>query len=181
MLRMIGEFSELPIFSIRTSDVVGTLLDPIINPDGLKIIAFYAYPLRQNNEHILSVEDIREVTPGGIIVDDEDNLMELDDLVRIQNIIDLDFELPGKKVETQSHKKMGKVQNFAIDDITWNIQKLYAGRSIVKDFTQTGRVIDRSQIYEVTNKRIVIKDASEKIKTKNRAWSTNQATPEELA
>jgi hypothetical protein len=38
------------------------------------------------------------------------------------------------------------------------IQKLYVGQSILKSLTGGSLSVDRSQIYEITSKRVVIND-----------------------
>ncbi len=174
MLRMIGELEEFPIFSIRTGDVIGKLVEPIIKPGGLKVIAFYVESLRSSQELILGSEDIREVTPGGVIVDDSDKLMELDDLVRIQEVIDINFIIIGKRVLTESGGKVGKVQNYAVDDLNWEVAKLYSGRNILRDLSSTGKVIDRKQIVEVTDKKIVVRDAT--IKSQEGVWAASSVS-----
>jgi uncharacterized protein YrrD len=163
MLRMIEEFKDVVVLSIRTGDVAGKVTAEIVNPDGLSIAGFYVKPLRQSKDKILVVGDVREIGLGGLIIDDEEKLMDIEDLIRMQELIRIDYQVVGKKVYTESGNKLGKVQDFAVDDLTWDIQKIYPSRSIFKDLKSTGAVIDRVQITEVTDKKIIVKDASVKV------------------
>ncbi len=45
------------------------------------------------------------------------------------------------------------------------IQKMYVGQSLLKSFTTGQLSIDRSEIVEVTNKRIVIKELQKPART----------------
>ena len=170
MLRMINEFDGVSIISFRISDIVANISEPIIQPDGLTIIGFFVNPIRGGDRLVLMNEDVREVSNKGMIIDDAEKLMDLDDLVRIKEVVDLNFMIIGKKVETEKKHKVGKVQNFAIEDKSWLVKKVYVSSSILKDFTSTGRVIDRTQIVDVTDTKIVIKDSDEKVTEK--AWAT---------
>jgi len=158
MLRMIEEFADVVVLSIRTGDVVGKVATPIIKPDGLSVAGFFVKPLRDREEKVLVVSDIREIGLGGLIIDDEEKLMDLEDLIRIQALVEIDYKIVGKKVETDKGRKVGKVQDYAVDDLTWDVQKIYPSRGILKEFSTTGTIIDREQIFEVTDKKIIVKD-----------------------
>jgi sporulation protein YlmC with PRC-barrel domain len=63
-----------------------------------------------------------------------------------------------KPVETVSKEKIGKVSDYAVETTTMYVQKLYVSRSIIRNLTGGGLSIDRSQIVEITNSRIIIND-----------------------
>jgi sporulation protein YlmC with PRC-barrel domain len=70
----------------------------------------------------------------------------------------LQFELLGKAVYTQNKKRLGKVADFALDVESFTVEKLYVGQNIVKNFSGTSLVVDKNQIVEITDKRIIIRD-----------------------
>ena len=72
--------------------------------------------------------------------------------------MDIKFELIGKPVYTQEKKRLGRVNDYAVDADSFSIQKLYISQSIMKNLTGTGLSLDRNQIVEITNKRIVVRD-----------------------
>lgn len=158
MLTLSAKFINRPILSLRVGHQVATALTPIINPNNLKIEAWYAQDLRSNARLILQQQSVREVIPEGIIINDFDELMPLEDLVRLQKIADLDFDLIGKPVETINKQKIGKVVDYAVEPETMMIVKLYLNQNIFKDFSGGGRVIDRKQIFEITDRKVVVKD-----------------------
>ena len=82
----------------------------------------------------------------------------MDPRPRLRDVLDLDFQLLGKAVETQSGEKVGKVADFATEIETMYIQKLYVSRSVLKSLTTGQLSVDRSNIIEITNKHIVIND-----------------------
>ena len=145
-----------PVMSLRTGSQIATALAPVINPNNLKVEGFYCVDRFSNEELILLNQDIRDVVPQGLAVNDHDVLIEANDLVRLKDILAMRFELIGKPIQTVGGKKVGKVSDYAAETSSMYIQKLYAGQSILKNFTGGSLSIDRSQIHEITNKRIII-------------------------
>ena len=147
-----------PVLSLRTGGQVAVTTATIINPNNLKIEGFFCQDSVDKKELVLHYQDIRDVIAKGIVVNDHEVLVEPDDLVRLKDIMALDFELMGKPVETVSKAKIGKVNDYATETETMYIQKLYVGQSLLKSFTGGSLSVDRNQITEITNRKIVIQD-----------------------
>jgi sporulation protein YlmC with PRC-barrel domain len=67
-------------------------------------------------------------------------------------------------VETVSKHKVGKVTDYAVDNQTLYVQKIYVGPSLIKSLTSGQLSVDRNQIVEITNRRIIIKDLEAPVK-----------------
>lgn len=158
MLQLSATIINRPVMSLRTGSPVATAVAPIINPDNLKIEGFYCNDRFENKELILLYQDIRDILPQGFVIDDHGVLVEASELVRLKKVLDLEFELIGKPVQTVTKDKVGKVSDFAVETTTMTIQKLYASQSILKSFTGGSLSIDRTQIVEITPKRIIINE-----------------------
>lgn len=155
-----------PVMSLRTGRQVATAQTAIINPNNLKIEGFNCVDSFDKKKHlILLTQDIRDVLPAGIVVDDHSDLSEPDDLIRLQKIIKLNFELLGKTVVTSAKKRVGKVSDFAVEPESMIIKKLYVGQSLIKSLTGGTLSVDRTQIVEITNKKIIIKELLQPIVT----------------
>jgi sporulation protein YlmC with PRC-barrel domain len=72
--------------------------------------------------------------------------------------LSLRFELIGKPVVTVSGQKVGKVSDYATETETMFVQKVYVAQSLLKSFTGGSLSIDRTQINEITPRRIVINE-----------------------
>ncbi len=161
MLQLSGMIINQPVLSLRTGTQVATALSPIINPDNLKIEGFFCKVGRK--QLILISQDIRDVLPQGIVVNDEDVLTDAEELVRLKNIIQINFALIDKHVETTSGHKLGKVGDYAIETNSMIIKKLYITQSLFRNFSGGNLGIDRTQIVEVTDKKIVVHDLDAKV------------------
>lgn len=147
--------------SLRTGLPVATTLSPIINPDNLKIEGFYCLDRFTKLTLVLLYQDIRDVLVQGIVINDHDVLSEPSDLIRLKRVMDIQFDVMGKKVVTTSGSKLGKVTDYAVEVETMYIQKLYVSRNILKDFAGGNLGIAREQVQETTNKKIVVSDPLE--------------------
>jgi uncharacterized protein YrrD len=158
MLQLSASLLSRPVVSLRTSGQIATVETAIINPNNLKIEGFYCTDKFSHKTLVLLTQDIRDNIKQGLIVNDHEVLTEPDELIRLKSIMEMQFELLGKSVETVSKHKVGKINDFAVDNQTLYVQKLYVGPTLIKSLTSGQISVDRNQIVEITNRRIVIKD-----------------------
>ncbi len=158
MLTLSGPLLNRPIMSLRTGGVIGTTEGPLINPNNLKIEGFYCQDRANRRTAILLTQDIRDIIRQGFVVDDSEVLTEPAELVRLKKILDIHFQLNGKPVITSDKQKVGKVSDWATETATFYIQKLYVGRNLFKSLGQGQLSIDRNQIVEITDRKIVIQE-----------------------
>jgi len=162
MLQLSSIFYNQKILSLRSGGPVGHASCPLIDPDNLKIEGWYATALGNKKRMILPVMEVRDIISKGIVVDDHSSLTHVEDLVRQKRIIELSFELIGKLVRTDDKKKLGKVQDYAVDEESMYIKKLYINQNIFKNLTAQQLVIDRNQIIEINDKEIIVRGSREK-------------------
>lgn len=144
--------------SLRTGQQVATATQPIINPNNLKIEGFYCNDKFSKETLVLLYQDVRDFIPQGFVIDDHDVLSSPEELIRLKNILDIGFTLIGKPVETISKQRIGKVTDYATEIETMYVQKIYVSQSILKSISGGNLGIDRSQINEITDRKIVIND-----------------------
>lgn len=145
--------------SLRTGTQVAQVTTAIINPNNLKIEGFYCIDsLDKKQELVLLYQDIRDIIPQGIVINDHDVLVEPSELIRLKDILELKFELLNKPVISESKEKIGKVSDYATETTTMFIQKIYVAQSLLKSFSGGSLSVDRSRIIEITNRKIVIQD-----------------------
>ena len=161
------------VMSLRSGRPIANLLGPIINPNNLFIEAWYVKDSQSGQQLILLSKDIREVMGRGFIVDDHDVLSEESDLIRLKNIIKLEFPLLGLKVTSESKKNYGKVVDYAFETESFIIKKIYSGQPLIRSISGGNLSIDRTQIIEITNRRIIIEDPT--IKSDDKSLATAPA------
>jgi sporulation protein YlmC with PRC-barrel domain len=176
MLVLRNSIIDRPVMSLRTGRQVATAVKEIINPNNLKIEGFYCIDsIDKKKQLVLLYQDIRDVLPAGLVVDDHDVLSEQDELIRLQKTIKLAFELIGKTVVSENKKRLGKVSDYAVEPESMLVKKIYVAQSIIKNFTGGTLSIDRTQIIEITNKKIIVKDPLQPVKSESAVPLLNTA------
>ncbi len=157
---------DVPIMSLQTGTQLGVIKESIINPKDLSIIAFYCEgPLIQEKPAVLHTADIREFGELGMIIDDSDMIMPLEGLVRLQQILDYNFELIDKRVIDTTKSKLGKITNYIIETNSFEIVKLGVRRPFLKALNDAELLIDRDQIRKITDTEIIVEAPTVKEKT----------------
>lgn len=170
MLQLSANILDKDVLSLRTGSPVAKVTAAIFNPNNLKIEGFYCVDSFDKSELILLWQDIRETLKQGYVVDDHSVLVEPADLIRLKDILDINFELLDKQVITVTKQKVGKVSDYAVETSTMFVQKLYISQSIIKSFTGGSLSIDRNQVNEITPTKIIINDLQ--VKTRVHAAAT---------
>lgn len=150
---------QQPVLSLRSGGVIGIAINPVINPNNLKIEGWYAKNNLERTQSILPSREVRDFIPKGIVVDDYTALTPMEDIIRMKDIVELEFELITISVITESNKKLGKVVDYAVDDDGFFIKKLYVNPPILRGLMKNQLIIDRDVIVEITTSKIVVKDA----------------------
>lgn len=169
MLALSKTVTNQPVMSLRTGGQIAVAERPIINPNNLKIEGFYCSDRYDSKQLILLAQDLRDVIDKGLVVNDHEVLSEPDELVRLKDVLEISFVLIGKPVQTVSGQKIGKVSDFALDISSLYVQKIYVSQNLLKSFSGGSLSVDRTQIHEITNRRIIINDLLNKAKEPMRA------------
>lgn len=163
MLLLHDRLINVPILSIQTGGRLGRVAKVIIDPRQLRIVAFYCEgPMLDSHPAILHTEDIREVTANSLIVDSAESIMATDDLVRLKEVLNFNFGLKDKPVIDDTGTKLGKVATFSVETTTFYIVKLHVRPNFWQALQTTERIIDRTQVIEITPKRITVQSATVK-------------------
>lgn len=161
MLVLNTQMQNTAIMSLQNGGQLGTTAQAIIDPRKLQVVAYHAIGNRIQEPSVLHTSDIREIGPLGIIVDSADTIMTLDeDLVRLQEVIELNFEIVGLQVIDEQKQKLGRVVEYTLETEDFFIQKIHVSQSLLKNITNSNLIIHRSQIVELTDNYIVVKSST---------------------
>lgn len=161
--RLIGT----PILSVQAGGTIGRVIDTIVDPDTLKIIAFRLDgPEISKSRNLLDVRSVREYSQLGMVIDDADELVAPDEVIHISKVLQLNFDLLILKVETKKGSKLGKVTDFTVTTEDFILQQIIVRRPPIKAFIDPELTISRKEIIEVTDYKIIIKDEEKTLKQK---------------
>ena len=176
MLITIKNLLNAPLMSLQTGQPLAKIDSAIIDPRELKILAFFCSgPMVDFQPAVIYASDIREFGRMGAIIDSSDKILPLDDLVRLQEVLDFGFNLDGIRVIDTHKTRLGKVANYTIDPESFLIQQLIITPTFAKSFQIASLTISRQQIKEINNSHIVVEAPDIKSRAQGFAKSLSSA------
>lgn len=164
-----SQLINLPVLSLQTGGEVARTKKYIINPDNLFIEAIeLSGPNLVTIPAFLRIEDIREISEMGIIIDSSDEIVELDDIINLKKLYQSGFEIKGLKVVDQANNKLGKVNGIVLNSTSFIVQQISVQRPLLRSLGDTELLIHRGQITNVTKDLITITSSKEKLTKKAR-------------
>ena len=122
---------------------------------------------------LVRIADIRELSRVGFIVDSGEDFILPDDVFKIKEILDLNFDLLDLRVEDEKKRKIGKIIDYTISLSNFSIQQLIVKRPFIKSFSDPTLTIHRSQIIEINDNKIVIQSEEESLPQKSAEKTEN--------
>lgn len=158
--RLIGT----PVMSLQVGSKVAETTRPIIDPRTLTIVAYEVDgDLLDQHPSFIRIADIRELSDLGMIIDTSDELVGENDVIKLKELLDLGFALPGKRVVDTRGKKLGKVEDYTIDTDSFVIQQISVKSGFINSLASTGNIVHRSQIVEISDTTITVKSGEKKL------------------
>ena len=150
MLLRTSQLLSLAIMSLQTGEEIAYSESLLIDPDTLQIAAL----------EFLRIEDIRELSSIGFIIDSSDECIGLDDVIAIKELYNNGFQPVDKQVVDETGKKLGKVYDTIFNTDTFRIEQLCVNRPLLMSFGDTELLIRRTQIVDVTDRQIVVRSTA---------------------
>lgn len=150
---------KLPVKSISEGITVGLAKDIIIDPENGKVLGFILDKTQFKERNIITMDDIREIDHKMMIINDSQALSTRDEVIRINEVLNKKIRWMGLRVETDIGRKMGKIEDLAIDFRADAISRIYASGGIIKElFSLEKIIIPATKIISVTEKMVIIED-----------------------
>jgi len=164
MLLTLNSMKNVPILGIQTGRRLGLISDPIINPDNLQIAAWYVTGKMVGfSPAVIFSEDIHELGHLGAIIDSASSILSLDNLVRLQEILDSNFSLLNLPVINTDGQKLGKVDDFNFDSDYFLVKQIIVKPKLTQRLKISHFIINRNQIIDVDNKKIIVDSGIKKV------------------
>ena len=116
------------------------------------------------NYPVLSLHVGGPIAWVNMIVDSIEDFVSHGDVIKLDKVMELNFELNGLKVETKHGTKLGKIIDYIVDTETFTVHQLVVKRPVIKALVDPELIIPRKEIVEVNDYKIIVKDEEEKIR-----------------
>lgn len=169
---MLIEGSKLlnyPILSLHTASKIAEVKALIIDPNFLKVVAFEINIASSKQRLFLETASVREFSKMGMIVDSDEEFVEQSDVIKLKEMIELDFTLENMKVLSKKKTMLGRVEDFIVTTDDFRVMQLIIKRPIYKSLIDPELVIGRSEIHEINDTEIIVKSEESTIMKKSGA------------
>ena len=178
MLILGSRLTNIPIMSLQTGTKLAVTKKPVIDPGSLMVIAYEVEgPLLSERPSFIRIADVRELSDIGMIIDSNDEFVGVKDVITIQKIYELNFNLVGLKVIDETKHKLGKIDDYSIDTDSFIIQQLNVKQGILKSLTDTTLLIHRSQIIEINDYEVIVKTTAKRLEPIDKLNKLTQLNP----
>lgn len=178
MLLLGSRIIGIPVMGLQTGTKLASIKTPIINPGNLNILAYEVEGfLLSEHPSFLRIADVRELSDIGMIIDSNDEFVGIHDVIALQKIYELNFNLIGMKVIDETKRKLGKINDYTIDTDSFVIQQLNVKPGVIKGLADAELLIHRSQIIEINNYNIVVRTTARKLEPITKPSHLNYMNP----
>ena len=133
---------------------VGEILQLLIDPKNGALLGFLVRAGGLfSGPKALSIIDIREWDPNGLVILSVNHVVPVDDIVRLKKIVDDKTIILGMKAQTESSKSLGNIDNLLIDTDANAVVKYYVKNILTGD----ERVFPSSAVVKI-DKAVVFQD-----------------------
>jgi sporulation protein YlmC with PRC-barrel domain len=160
MYALASKIEGLPVISLQTGEAAAWTKRPVIDMTTLEIVAFLCESPRSKHPLILVSGDIRQFANDCLIIDNEEELTEPKDIIRLSSLVNAEYTPLDKPVISDTGRKLGNVEDYSVNLETSRIQKLFVRQSLLRAWLGSNLTIDRTQIIDITPKRIIVRDAT---------------------
>jgi len=147
---------------LQTGSELARTSKAIIDPKTLEIVAYELEgPLLNEHPSLLRIADVREFSDIGLIVDSSDEFVNTDDIIKLHDVYELNFNPVGMTVIDEKRHKLGKVDSYTLETGAFLIQQLLVKRPLLKSLNDTHLLVHRTQITEINNNEIIVHSQAE--------------------
>jgi len=175
MIRSVLQIIGSHVVGHEDGAVLALIKDAVINPDSGKIEAFWAKPLNLPIKNAILLSDSILEWKKNIYINDERELAEPDEIIKISEILSRNTLFIGNIVINESEKVLGKVVDVDFDTNKLYLKNIYVEKTFLGLFKYESRIFSYDSIIKVMPEYILVKDVEDKkVRIKERALSKEE-------
>lgn len=187
MLLPLERLTNTPIMSLQTGAELARVKRVLVDPRDLTVIAYeLSGTTLVEQPSFLRPIDVRELSNLGLIVDSSDEFVGLDDVIKIKQVHEFEFDVVGLDVIDDKKHHLGKVRSYNLDASSFVLEQLVVRRPFLKSLSESELLIHRSQILKVSDENIVVRSTAtreplrESIREYANPFRSSSAQPESI-
>jgi len=156
--------------------LVGLVQSLIINPESGELAGLIVREgFGKRSLKTLAAKDILGISSDFYLVPSYDTLGDLDEIVRLKQIMDKNIKVTGNKVYTVSGTYLGRVFDYTLDLRHFMISRIYVGSKYFGALSKQ-YIVGYKQIVSIEQDKITVDDTATKIKAPSFVKASESAT-----
>lgn len=147
--QIIGRFVLIEDADEHAGAIDRIIIDPA---DGLVRALGVRPPGLFTKEAYLATTDIMTVVREGVVIRDAEQVTDLDELIRVQEILKQKTPIIGQPAKTVGGQQLGRVDDLLVDLDLWMVTKYYL-RALLDE-----RILPADQVHSITKQAVIFLD-----------------------
>jgi len=148
----------LPVAAEDSLSRIGAISQIVIEPENGQVLGFLVATGLFAPPKTLSIMDIKFWDQNGLVTEYEENLVPIEEIIRIKNIVQEKINLLEMSGETESGKSLGNIEDLLIDTENTCVVKYY-----LRDLLGKARIFTADKVIKIDKKIIFADDEGEKV------------------
>lgn len=158
MLIELSKIVNAPVGALDRGEKVGTVKRVIVSPDQGKLIAvLIATSGFPKQAKVISFIDIIEIDRGGVVISSSEQLLDQDEIVRVDELIKKKFNILRLKAVNREEKFLGFISDVIVDSQSGGIMRVYV------DFLWRNFVFTKEDIVRIELNKAVFDNGPEEV------------------
>ncbi len=158
MIKFASELRLKPVLLKREMALVGIVENLVVNPDDGKLVGVLVREgFGKKDLKALPEKDIISIASDFYLISEYGALGEIDEIVRILQVVDRSVRITGAKVYTVSGKYLGKCRDYSMNLKSMKMEKIYVNPPLFSGVMRE-YVIGFLQIVSIEKSKITVED-----------------------
>lgn len=166
MLTPISEVVGAKLVDLEGSQTIGEIIDWVIDPGALKISALVVkLPGLFKGQAVVTTIDVVEYGPGMVVIRNANAVVPPSEVAGLKQLIKSKYRVIKSRVETQSGKLLGNVEDLVFETTDSTLQKIYIKPGVLDMIRRPDIIIGADKIIRIEPQRIVVQDDAGNMQT----------------
>jgi len=175
MIRSVQQIIGNHVVGQEDGAILALIKDAVINPDSGKIEAFWVKPMNIPIKNAILLSDSILEWKKNIYINDERELAEADEIIKISEILSRNTFFIGNIVINESEEVLGSVVDVDFDTNKLYLKNIYVEKAFLGIIKYKSRIFSYDSIIKVMPEYILVKDLENiKVKVKERRLSKEE-------
>lgn len=158
MLILSSHLIGLPVGATENQSKIGEIWQIIFESKNGSILGFLVNRSFWQKKKVLAKADVLSLDEDAAVVSSADSLIEIDEVVRIKEVLENNIPIIGQIAKTENGKNLGRVDNVLIDTSALTIVKFYL-KNLLED-----RIIPFDKVIKITKQAVIFQNDEEQVK-----------------